>query len=422
MSNAAGVGTPPSVVGQPTETVWNEVANDHSTVVLAASTAVAFSDPDWAGVLLKERSAQYNASVMGIKRLSNGGETIASMGELIVHPKGAHALGAGEPKTAFRFAEEVDAIAAGAVAIDRVVLERFGGIAAVNRPLGMIELCMHTRAAGGRVLTTPAVWCVDQTWPQPSEAEESAFRERFSFDWLACDLDDVRSAHAGDGIMWNQRWFAQPMPFEKYDQRPALHWVSYNSHDLYRKRADALATVLTQAQPLSADGQTSVVDLGCGDGLFSYLFAQRGYTVVGVDPEQSAVAQAREMVAKQSAPAGSVRFVEGSGDDLSAITSSLDRAPDVIVMLDVIEHLPNPVRVLRECAMALKPGGVLLISTPAWQFGSWSDPTYHVTEYTKDELVRQLVRVTSGEIAMQGQIGGVYRDIVLAVRMPSDRP
>jgi 2-polyprenyl-3-methyl-5-hydroxy-6-metoxy-1,4-benzoquinol methylase len=54
--------------------------------------------------------------------------------------------------------------------------------------------------------------------------------------------------------------------------------------------------------------------------------------------------------------------------------------------MDVIEHLPNPVPILRELTRILAPGGQLLVITPEWRYGTSSDPTYHLTEYTCNEL------------------------------------
>ncbi|MDB3923285.1 methyltransferase domain-containing protein [Luminiphilus sp.] len=51
---------------------------------------------------------------------------------------------------------------------------------------------------------------------------------------------------------------------------------------------------------------------------------------------------------------------------------------DVAFLLDVIEHLPDDVQVMRQAAQDLKPGGLLFVTTPALkQFWSYNDDIVH---------------------------------------------
>lgn len=95
------------------------------------------------------------------------------------------------------------------------------------------------------------------------------------------------------------------------------------------------------------------LDLGCGDGGTSGVFLQgAGYEYVGADISETAVAAAR-------------------GKGLEAVTirdaSSLPFSAgefDAVVCFEVIEHLFDIESTLREVRRVLKPGGVLVLSTP----------------------------------------------------------
>ncbi|MFG0251716.1 MAG: class I SAM-dependent methyltransferase, partial [Phycisphaerales bacterium JB038] len=133
----------------------------------------------------------------------------------------------------------------------------------------------------------------------------------------------------------------------------------------------------------------------------------------GLDPASTAIEQAREQCSKQRYPGKTPTFDLGAAEAMPYPDATFR----VVFMLDVIEHLPNPVRVLREAARVLRPQGRLLITTPAWQYGAWSDPVYHVDEYTAEELVRQVTAATRHNVPLGradlSTIGGVYRDLVL---------
>ena len=94
-----------------------------------------------------------------------------------------------------------------------------------------------------------------------------------------------------------------------------------------------------------------VLDVGCGNGYFAELVAARGYQVTGIER--------KEGVSHGFPP--SVQLVE---TDLEQGLPPLDGLFDVIVCADILEHLRDPARLLRELRAVLKPGGMLLASLP----------------------------------------------------------
>ncbi len=96
-----------------------------------------------------------------------------------------------------------------------------------------------------------------------------------------------------------------------------------------------------------------VLDVGCATGYLARRLKERGATVVGVDLDERAVAQARPFC--ESVHVGDVETMELPFEPASF---------DTIVCGDLIEHLRDPRAVLARLRPFLRPGGRLVLSTP----------------------------------------------------------
>lgn len=405
--------TPRSTAAAP---AWSTLRRTDDVVLLHAASAGEVRPDDPLPAFARALVTIHRAGIVGAKRLSHDGR-LHSMGEMVIHPKGFHSIGRGLPAEAFGYPEEVDAITGGVMAVRPDLFNELGGETAFSGALDALAACLEARRRGWRIITLPEVIVADDAKVDCSTAEHESLVLRFGFDWRSPDLDAVRRLHAGTGLLWNARFLGGPARYLKYESRPALHWKSYAEVATYRSRAEAIVKfIVDQATTLLSRGTSGVaglalLDFGCGDGLFSHLFAQRGFSVTGVDVESSAIAQAREKTDQQAYPGPRPAFRPVEPGPLPIPAASID----VAVMLDVIEHLPNPVAVLQDLRCVLKPGGVLAVVTPEWQYGGWSDAIYHICEYTLDELASQ-VR-TCGFAPMQaGRVGAPYRDVILVAK------
>jgi ubiquinone/menaquinone biosynthesis C-methylase UbiE len=384
---------------------WRIHSRDEKAVYVVGPYAAAPEPGDWPTHLRAYLDRLGNAAVVGAKRLNNAGSHVFSMGEFVIHPKGFHHHGRQVTPTAWRFAEEVDVIQGGVMAIDAAHFDRAGGLDTLNdNDLGPIELGLRIRQNGGRAFAVPQVVVKDERSPLPTPEESATFRKTWGFDWRAADLQEVSANHGGGGLVWQARFVSPTMPYAKYGQRPAPVWVSYAKADFFRQRADHLAD---RGSKLAGDGL--LADVGCGDGLFTHLFAKRGTTVVGFDPEELALGQARQMTAEQEYPGDRPDYRVGTGEAVPLEDESCAAAS----LLDVIEHLPNPVATLKELARVVKPGGKLLVVTPMWQYGGWSDAFYHSHEYTQFELTDQINAAGGWKVVEVATITGMYRDAVV---------
>jgi 2-polyprenyl-3-methyl-5-hydroxy-6-metoxy-1,4-benzoquinol methylase len=99
----------------------------------------------------------------------------------------------------------------------------------------------------------------------------------------------------------------------------------------------------------------SVLDAGCGNGNLVGRLSQEGFKVTGVDTSQSGVS-----LAKQAWPQSSF-WVASVYEDLYAV---LGQTFDACIGTEVIEHLYDPRSFVRRTHEILRPGGLLVLSTP----------------------------------------------------------
>ena len=101
-----------------------------------------------------------------------------------------------------------------------------------------------------------------------------------------------------------------------------------------------------------------VLDVGCGGGLLSESLAQAGAHVTGIDLAHEALLVARLHAAENGL---SIDYRETAVEDLA----QHEAKPlfDVGTCLEMLEHVPDPVSVVRACASLVKPGGYVFFST-----------------------------------------------------------
>ncbi len=105
-----------------------------------------------------------------------------------------------------------------------------------------------------------------------------------------------------------------------------------------------------------------ILDIGCGGGLCAEPLARLGANVCGIDPSPEAID-----VAKAHAKANRLRidYRRGTIDHIGSARF------DVVLALEVIEHSDHAQAFLERAAAAVKPGGLLFLSTLNRTFASW---------------------------------------------------
>lgn len=129
----------------------------------------------------------------------------------------------------------------------------------------------------------------------------------------------------------------------QYQDSTLIHTYSY------------LAVPLLSMLSKKAKSKARVLDLGCGNGSLSHMIAQQGYEVVGIEESTSGIA-----IARLNFP--DCQFIQGSIYDPPK--AELLNAFDVVIAVEVIEHLFYPKELVRLARKLLKPGGQLILTTP----------------------------------------------------------
>jgi SAM-dependent methyltransferase len=122
------------------------------------------------------------------------------------------------------------------------------------------------------------------------------------------------------------------------------------------------------------DRSLRVLEVGCGMGGFAARLAQR-FSYVGVEPDTTSCAVAQQRLVDAGGH-GEVRL-----GDLSAVKP--DEAFDLVCAFEVIEHIEDDAAAMRSWVEHLRPGGSVLLSTPAWQkrFGAADEMVGHFRRY-----------------------------------------
>ncbi len=152
-----------------------------------------------------------------------------------------------------------------------------------------------------------------------------------------------------------------------------------------------------------------ILDIGCGGGLVSEPMTRLGAAVTGVDASaeniKSAMTHAAEGGLDIDFRAGTVEGLIEAGE-----------APfDVVLNLEVVEHVANPQSFLRDCASLVRPGGLTIVATI-----NRTSKAFALTILGAEYILRWLPRGTHdfAKFLKPEEIEGPLTDAGLAARPP----
>jgi 2-polyprenyl-3-methyl-5-hydroxy-6-metoxy-1,4-benzoquinol methylase len=162
------------------------------------------------------------------------------------------------------------------------------------------------------------------------------------------------------------------------EERPDPEWSRLRQHDVEELWDHAInphvasayaARLSTMLELISgvAGEHGRILDVGCAQGTLGLTLAERGFRVSLLDVRPGNIDYARARHER-----GEVDFHAG----LLGPETPASGDYDVVVCTEVLEHVPEPSRLLSELAAKLRPGGALCLTTPNADYLLSALPTY----------------------------------------------
>lgn len=166
---------------------------------------------------------------------------------------------------------------------------------------------------------------------------------------------DSKSKHLS-GIRWLRRALANGYRNRLYGTclRPSLGQLGCFVSRFSRQFSNSIETEaagLAGVRP-KKPGISTILDIGCGSGLALCRAREAGWRVMGIEPDPNA------------ALAATAAGIEIIAPDLADLPPRFNGTFERILLNHVIEHVHDPLRMLRRCKDLLVPGGELWLETP----------------------------------------------------------
>ena len=187
--------------------------------------------------------------------------------------------------------------------------------------------------------------------------------------------------------------------FDMFASLQADHWWFRGRRALYTALLEQVLRRDLQREPTGL----RVLDVGCGAGGWLRPLSRFG-TVTGIELDEPSIRFCRELDLH--------RTLVGRVDALPVPPQS----HDLVCLWDVVEHTPDDVAVLSEARRALRPGGHLVVSVPAYQFlfANNDRVAHHYRRYSRGLLVRRL-REAGFEVRKATYVNFVLAPVIIPI-------
>lgn len=187
--------------------------------------------------------------------------------------------------------------------------------------------------------------------------------------------------------------------YAEYYQIEDKHWWFVGRREIF-------LTVLNRyLRPRPGGAPRRLLDVGCGTGTMLQYLARYGQPQgIDIDPAAVAFCRQRGVTAVQQVAPGPLPFAAASFD--------------LVTALDVLEHLDDDRAMIREVYRVLRPGGLFLLSVPAYRFlwGAQDEISAHRRRYVAAEI-RERLTAAGFTLCCVSYFNTVLFPIIAAIRM-----
>ncbi len=155
---------------------------------------------------------------------------------------------------------------------------------------------------------------------------------------------------------------ADPAEIDKFSDIASRWWDTESEFKPLHEINPLRFNYINERAPVAA---LRVADIGCGGGILTESLARAGATVTGIDLSKAALDVARLHAAEAEL---SIDYQCIATEEYAAEHSGTF---DVVTCMEMLEHVPEPDKIVDACAALLKPGGSAFFSTLNRNGKSW---------------------------------------------------
>lgn len=184
------------------------------------------------------------------------------------------------------------------------------------------------------------------------------------------------------------------------------YFAAEKNHWWFRVRRNLVNWLLRRYLP-GRPAETKILDYGCGSGYLVGQLKKAGYQAYGEDISLEAVEFGQKQgINNLSVSRGSQI---GFGDNFF----------DAVLALDAVEHIENDKLALQEIERALQPGGVAIITVPAymWLWGKQDKVSQHFRRYRLRQLAKLVQQSTNLKIIKKSYFNTLLFPAIILFRI-----